>query len=66
VRRISGGLPDLQSELWIVTHEDLKNTARVRAFLSLVGDAVIAERAHSEGEGRGADAPSRAARRKGR
>jgi DNA-binding transcriptional LysR family regulator len=69
VRRISGVLPDLQSELWIVTHEDLRNTARIRAFLSVIGDAVVAERAQFEGEGRGpkprADAASRAARRKG-
>jgi hypothetical protein len=28
---MSGVLPDLTSELWIVTHQDLKNTARIRA-----------------------------------
>jgi DNA-binding transcriptional LysR family regulator len=53
VRRISGVLPDLQSELWIVTHQDLKNTARIRAFLSLIGDAVVASRARYEGDPRG-------------
>jgi len=26
-------LPDLESELWLITHPDLRNTARVRAFL---------------------------------
>lgn len=49
VRRISGILPDLASELWIVTHQDLKNTARIRAFLSVVGDAIVAARRNFEG-----------------
>jgi DNA-binding transcriptional LysR family regulator len=49
VRRFSGVLPDLTSELWIVTHQDLKNTARIRAFLASIGDAIIAERRSFEG-----------------
>lgn len=49
VKRISGVLPDLASELWIVTHQDLKNTARIRAFLSVIGDAVAAARRNFEG-----------------
>lgn len=49
VRRVSGVLPDLSSELWIVTHQDLKNTARIRAFLSVIGDAVVAARRKFEG-----------------
>jgi DNA-binding transcriptional LysR family regulator len=49
VRRLSGVLPDLASELWIVTHQDLKNTARIRAFLSVIGDAVVAARRNFEG-----------------
>ena len=50
VRRISGVLPDLASELWIVTHQDLKNTARIRAFLSGIGDAIVTERRRFEGQ----------------
>ena len=50
VRRLSGLLPDLTSELWIVTHQDLKNTARIRAFLASVGDAIAAERRRFEGQ----------------
>ncbi|HEY6123858.1 MAG TPA: LysR family transcriptional regulator [Steroidobacteraceae bacterium] len=50
VRRISGVLPDLASELWIVTHQDLKNTARIRAFLGVIGDAIAAERRSFEGQ----------------
>jgi DNA-binding transcriptional LysR family regulator len=54
VRRVSGVLPDLSSELWIVTHGDLKNTARIRAFLEFVGDAVAAARRSFEGQSPGA------------
>jgi hypothetical protein len=36
-------------ELWIVTHADLKRTARVRAFFGVVGDGLAAERALLEG-----------------
>jgi DNA-binding transcriptional LysR family regulator len=50
VRRVTGVLPDLASELWIVTHQDLKNTARIRAFLSVIGDAVVERRRSYEGQ----------------
>jgi DNA-binding transcriptional LysR family regulator len=49
LRRISGVMPELTSELWLVTHQDLKNTARIRAFLSVIGDAIVAERRKFEG-----------------
>jgi DNA-binding transcriptional LysR family regulator len=49
LQRVSPVLPDLSSELWIVTHQDLKHTARIRAFLSVIGDAVIAARRSFEG-----------------
>jgi hypothetical protein len=44
-----GLVPDLASELWIVTHQDLKNTARIRAFLAVIGDAIVAARRRFEG-----------------
>jgi DNA-binding transcriptional LysR family regulator len=50
VRRVSGVLADLASELWIVTHQDLRNTARIRAFLASVGDAIVAQRRRFEGQ----------------
>jgi len=40
----------LASELWMVTHQDLLNTARVRAFFAVVGDAIAAERRSFEGQ----------------
>ena len=38
--RLLGPIKDLTTELWIVTHRSLKDTARVRAFMERVGDAV--------------------------
>jgi hypothetical protein len=42
-------VPELARELWIVTHTDLKRTARVRAFFDMVGDGLAADRALFEG-----------------
>ena len=42
-------LPDLEGEFWIVTHADLKRTARVRAFFDQVGDGLARERDLFEG-----------------
>ena len=46
-------LPDtvteLAGELWIVTHVDLKRTARVRAFFDIVGEALTREQSLFEG-----------------
>jgi DNA-binding transcriptional LysR family regulator len=53
VRRISAVMPEVASELWIVTHEDLKNTARIRAFLAHIGDAIAAARRSFEGAAQG-------------
>lgn len=46
-------VPDLEGELWIVAHADLKSTARVRAFFDVVGDGLARERALFEGDGGG-------------
>jgi len=35
--------------LWLLTHEDLKRTARVRALMRFLGDALSAERGRFEG-----------------
>jgi DNA-binding transcriptional LysR family regulator len=42
--RLLDPVPELVRELWIVTHTDLKRTARVRAFFEIVGDALQAQR----------------------
>ena len=37
---LSAPIDALQSPLWILTHPDLRNTARVRAFMQVAGDAL--------------------------
>jgi DNA-binding transcriptional LysR family regulator len=43
VRVLREPIGELTRELWIVTHADLRRTARVRAFLDIVGEGLIAE-----------------------
>lgn len=50
--RIARAMPPIREqerELWLVTHEDLRATARVRAFMDFVGARLIADRALFEG-----------------
>lgn len=37
---LSEPIAELRSPLWILTHPDLRNSARVRAFMQVVGDAM--------------------------
>jgi DNA-binding transcriptional LysR family regulator len=44
---VSDPVEDLETPLWILTHPDLRRTARIQAFMQLVGDSlakVLAER----------------------
>ena len=43
-RALPKPVPELEGELWTVTHVDLKATARVRAFFDLVGEGLARER----------------------
>ena len=42
--RIGGTIPELATDLWLLTHADLRKTARVRAFLDFVAAAVADRR----------------------
>lgn len=42
-------IDEVKPELWMITHADLKHTARVRAFFDVVGEALIADRRLLEG-----------------
>jgi len=53
--RLLDPVPELSRELWIVTHADLRRTARVRAFFDIVGEALMAERALLTGMDRPAE-----------
>jgi len=39
---VSEVIPELDVPVWMLTHPDLRQTARVRAFMQHVGDAVAA------------------------
>jgi len=41
---------ELEGELWIVTHADLRKTARVRAFFDVVGEGLAKQRELFEGK----------------
>lgn len=46
---VSGPAAALTRELWLITHKDLRNTARVRAFFDAVGQGLIERRQLLEG-----------------
>ena len=43
---VSEPIPELALPVWILTHPDLRQTARVRAFIQFVGDAITKKLAH--------------------
>ncbi|HSK40151.1 MAG TPA: LysR substrate-binding domain-containing protein, partial [Arenibaculum sp.] len=49
LRRIGDPLPELATELWLLIHEDLRNTARVRSFVDFMSRAIRLERPRLEG-----------------
>ncbi|KXF75587.1 LysR family transcriptional regulator [Paramesorhizobium deserti] len=49
VRAAQEPVSEITGELWIVTHADLKGTARVRAFFDLVGEGIARDRDLFEG-----------------
>jgi len=40
LKRAMSPLKDLVTDLWLITHRSLKDTARVRAFMSIVGEGL--------------------------
>jgi len=48
-RALRAQLAELAGELWIITHVDLKSTARVRAFFDVIGEGLASERELFEG-----------------
>jgi DNA-binding transcriptional LysR family regulator len=49
LKRIDGPLPELETELWLLTHPDLQRTARIRVLLDLLYDQLRAQRLLFEG-----------------
>lgn len=50
VRRVRDPIPQLETGFWALTHRDLKQTARIRAFLDAVSDAVAELRPLLQGD----------------
>ncbi len=48
-RRIGAPVPEADAKLWLLTHEDLRQMGRVRAFLDFMADALSRERDLLEG-----------------
>jgi DNA-binding transcriptional LysR family regulator len=48
-RALPSPLSELRTEMWIVTHRDLRKTARVRAFFDVIVDGISADRERIEG-----------------
>jgi hypothetical protein len=46
---VLGPVPGLARELWLITHEDLKATARIRAFMAVVGEGLRTRKELLEG-----------------
>lgn len=51
IARVGDPLPEVRSNLWLLTHEDLRRTARVRAFTEFMAHALGGERDLLEGRG---------------
>lgn len=49
LRRLPPGRPIPDRDIWLLTHEDLRHTARVRRFLDFIAEAILAKRDLLEG-----------------
>jgi molybdate transport repressor ModE-like protein len=49
LRRLTPPLETLRTGLWILTHQDLRRTARIRIFMEFVGNALQSQRRLIEG-----------------
>jgi len=56
--------PDFAADLWLLTHPDLRHSARVRALLDFLAEALASMRPRIEAAGTTGPAPSGAARRR--
>ena len=51
LQRLTAPLNDMKLELWILTHADLRQTARVKALMTHLYEGLSAERSRIEGKG---------------
>ena len=48
-RALADPVAELATELWMVTHRDLRSTARVRAFFDVIGGGLSGDRGTFDG-----------------
>lgn len=53
LRRLSDIRPDMGADLWLLTHEDLRHSPRIRIFMDYIGDELMKQRAAIAGTGAG-------------
>jgi DNA-binding transcriptional LysR family regulator len=49
LRRLTGPLDELANGIWLLTHADLRQTARVRAFMDFAASEISKQRKTIEG-----------------
>ena len=49
LKRLGSPLPDLANGIWLLTHADLRQTARVRAFMDFAASEIAKQRKTIEG-----------------
>ena len=54
LQRMPPGNTTLNADLWVLTHEDLRKTARIRKFMTFIAEALLAHRPLIEGREGGA------------
>jgi DNA-binding transcriptional LysR family regulator len=50
LRRLSPARPDPAFELWILTHRDMRTSARIRVFSEFIAAAIVSHRSQLEGD----------------
>lgn len=54
LHRVRGPIPEMNSELWVLTHPDLRYVARIKAVMDYLKRSLVTRRALIEGDGVGA------------
>jgi DNA-binding transcriptional LysR family regulator len=47
--RVTDPIPEMENELWLLTHPDLRNTARIKAFMEFMAASLASDRDLLEG-----------------
>jgi DNA-binding transcriptional LysR family regulator len=58
LRRVAPFPDDFRLDLWLLTHEDLRHTARIRTFVDFIAEALAAQADLLEGRGPQAGKPA--------